>query len=79
MDVLVDDPDAAASAFEARGMTVRGPREVLVAEVADSPGELGRITRRFADAGVNVDLLYVAHNNRLVLGPDDLEVGRGLI
>ncbi len=79
MHVLVDDPDGAAGAFEAAGLTVRGRREVLVTSVDNSTGELGRLARRFADAGVNVDLIYVASDNRLVLGMDDLDAGRGLI
>ncbi|MFV1962663.1 MAG: amino acid-binding ACT domain-containing protein, partial [Acidimicrobiia bacterium] len=61
------------------GLTVRGRREVLVTSVENSPGQLGSLARRFADAGVNVDLLYVASDNRLVLGTDDLDTGRGLI
>lgn len=79
MHVLVDDPDGAAGAFASAGLTVRGRREVLVTSVENSPGQLGSLARRFADAGVNVDLLYVASDNRLVLGTDDLDTGRGLI
>ncbi|TDI56756.1 MAG: amino acid-binding ACT domain-containing protein [Acidobacteria bacterium] len=79
MHVLVDDPDGAAGAFEAAGLTVQGRREVLVTSVENSTGELGSLARRFADAGVNVDLIYVASDNRLVLGMDDLDAGRGLI
>lgn len=75
MHVLVDDPDGAAGAFEAAGLTVRG----RVTSVDNSTGELGSLARRFADAGVNVDLIYVASDNRLVLGMDDLDEGRGLI
>lgn len=79
MHVLVDNPGGAADAFEAAGLTVRGRREVLVTSVENSTGELGSLARRFADAGVNVDLIYVASDNRLVLGMDDLDAGRGLI
>ena len=79
MHVLVDDSDGAAGAFESAGLTVRGRREVLVTSVENTPGALGALARRFADAGINVDLLYVASDNRIVLGPDDIDAGRGLL
>ncbi len=79
LHVLVDEPEGAVSAFESAGLTVRGQREVLVASIKNEPGALGSLARRFADAGVNVDLLYVAADNRLVLGVDDLDAGRTLV
>ena len=79
MHVLVDDPDLATVAFESAGMTVRGRREVLTVSVANSPGALGELARRIADAGVNVDLLYVGADGRMIMGMDDLERGRGLV
>lgn len=79
LHVLVDDPATARDAFTGAGITVRDEREVLVADVTDRPGELGELTRRLADAGVNVDLIYLATNTRLVLGVDDLDAARGLL
>ncbi|MBA2569955.1 MAG: hypothetical protein H0V04_02110 [Chloroflexi bacterium] len=46
-------------------------REVEMVSIVDQPGEMGRHLRRVADAGVNVDLAYLATNTRLVLGADD--------
>lgn len=77
--VLVDDPDAAVSALESAGVRVTGRREVLVASVEDRPGVLGELARRFADEGVNIDLVYLATATRVVLGVDDMDTGRGLI
>jgi hypothetical protein len=77
--VLVDDPAAARDAFTEAGITVRDEREVLVADVTDRPGELAELTRRLADGGVNVDLIYLATDTRLVLGVDDLDGARGLV
>ena len=51
-------------------------REVLVVDVSDAPGGLGRVMRRFADADVNVDLVYLTADGHLVIGPDDLERAR---
>ena len=54
-------------------MEVRGEREVVVVDVDDTPGGLGRVARRFADAGINVDLVYLTADGRLVVGPDDVK------
>ena len=77
--VLVDDPEAATAAFQSSGLTVRGQREVLVAGVANEPGVLGGLARRFAEAGINIDLVYMAADTRIVLGVDDIDAGRSLI
>jgi len=77
--VLVEDPATARDALTQAGITIREEREVLVADVTDRPGELGELTRRLADAGVNVDLTYLATNTRLVLGVDDLEAAGNLV
>lgn len=77
--VLVDDAGAATNALQSAGVKVRDSREVLVATVEDRPGVLGELTRKFADEGINVDLLYLATDTRVVLGVDDMEAGRSLI
>ncbi len=40
------------------------------------PGQLGAICRRMADAGVNIEVLYSDHENRLILIVDDMDRGR---
>lgn len=76
--VLVDDAAAARNAFEGAGMTVTEERQVLVVDIEDRPGSLGTLTRRFADAGINVDLLYLATNTRAVIGVDDLDEAQAI-
>jgi hypothetical protein len=76
MHVVVEDAARARGAFEGGGMEVRGEREVLVIDIGDAPGELGRVMRRFADADVNVDLVYLTADGHLVIGPDDVERAR---
>lgn len=77
--LLVDDAGAARDALDAAGITIRDEQEVLVANVTDRPGAVGELTRRMADAGVNVDLIYLATDTRVVLGVDKLEEARSLI
>ena len=78
--LLVEDAAAARNALAAAGMAVDAEREVLVVEaIEDQPGALGEIARRVADAGVNLDLAYLATNTRVVLGMDDLEKARAVL
>jgi len=74
--VLVEDAAAARRALEAAGLRVGAERPVLVMTMEDRPGELGKVARRIANAGVNIELLYLATNTRLVIGADDLEKAR---
>ena len=77
--ILVENAAAARRALEERGLEVRDEREVLILEVEDRPGAFGDVTRRIANAGVNIDLAYPATNNRLVIGADDLDKARGAV
>jgi|FLYL01.1.fsa_nt_gi hypothetical protein len=77
--LLVEDPDRTTEVLTNAGLAVLGRREVLVTQVEDRPGELGRIARRLADAGVNIDLLYLGTGTRLVIGVDDLAKARAAL
>jgi hypothetical protein len=41
-------------------------------EVTDRPGVLADLTRKIAEAGINLDLVYVATRDRVVFGAPDL-------
>jgi hypothetical protein len=77
--VLVSDVAAARGAIGDIGLQVSDEREALVVDAQARPGELGRIARRIADAGVNIIYLYVASNNRLVFVAEDVERARDAI
>ena len=73
--VLVADGrlDALVTAFERAGIPVADQREVFVVSVANEPGALGEVSRRLADAGVNVDLAYTTFGGvRVVFATDDV-------
>jgi hypothetical protein len=76
MHILVEDAPAARRALAGAGIEVSDEREVVVHEIEDRPGAAGEVARRVADAGVNLDLVYLATGTRLVLGADDLEALR---
>ena len=77
--ILVEDAAGARRALEEIGLEVSGERDVLILEVENRPGSLGEIAKKIADAGVNLDLVYVAANNRLVIGADDLDKARAAL
>ena len=77
--ILVEDAVAARRALQQAGLEVRDERQVLVLEIEDRPGVTGNITRRIAKAGVNIDLMYLATNTRLVIGVDDIDKARAAI
>jgi hypothetical protein len=76
--VLVPDAEAALKALAGAGFDVRAARDVLVIEIADEPGALGRACRRLADEGINIEQAYLATNTRLVLAVDDIDRARTL-
>lgn len=74
---LFADGAAARNALEAAGITVLDEREVLVQRLNQGqPGQLGKLTRRMAEAGVNIEVLYSDHDHQLILVVDDLGKGR---
>jgi hypothetical protein len=76
---LFVDGDAARAALEAAGIRVVEVNEVLVQKLRqDEPGQLGRIARRMADAGVNIRVQYSDHEHQLILVVDDFERGRAV-
>lgn len=76
---LVQDEAAARRALEAARIEVLAERDVVVLRLKqDVPGQLGLLTRRMAQAGVNIEVLYSDHDHRLILVVDDLARGRAV-
>ena len=71
--ILVQSAQSAREQLEQAGISCGGERDVELVSVVDQPGEMGRHLRRIADAGVNVDLVYLATSTRLVLGSSDID------
>lgn len=71
--------NAARAALEAAGIQVLEVRDVIVQRLKQAvPGQLGQLTRRMADAGVNIEVLYSDHDHQLVLVVDNLDKARTL-
>lgn len=71
------DVDAARTALHGAGIRLVAVNEVLVQKLRqDEPGQLGKIARRMAEAGVNIEVQYSDHDHQLILVVDDVERGR---
>jgi hypothetical protein len=71
---LFSDGEAARAALESAGIRVLAVRDVVVQRLSQSEsGQLGNLTRRMAEAGVNIGVLYSDHDHQLILVVDDLE------
>lgn len=73
LHVAVNDAARARAALHPAGVKVADEREVLLVDVEDRPGVLAEVTRKVADAGVNLTTLYLATSTRLVIGAEDLD------
>src|SRR5206468_2207719 len=74
---LFTDGTAARAALEQAGIVVLDERDVVVQKLRQNePGQLGKLCRLMAQAGVNIETLYSDHNNQLVLVVDDIEKAR---
>ena len=80
LHILVPHGEAAKHALAiSHGVAVSHEREVVVVDVEDRPGVLADLTRRIARAGVDLDLVYVATQNRVVFGAPDLAALRAAL
>jgi hypothetical protein len=76
---LFHDGAAARRVLEAAGIRVVAEYDVLVQRLMQAvPGQLGKIGRRMAEAGVNIEVQYSDHDHQLILVVDDMEKGRAV-
>jgi hypothetical protein len=79
LHILVQNAGVARKVLENAGYTIQEERQVLVFNLADHPGALGDITRRVAKTGVNIELIYAASKNRIVIGVDKPDDARTVV
>jgi hypothetical protein len=79
LHILVPHAEAVKHALAISHVAVTREREVVVVRVEDRPGVLADLTRKIAKAGVNLDLIYIATQNRVVFGAGDLTALRAAL
>jgi hypothetical protein len=73
------DTDRARQALESINVSVSDQSDVVVVPVEDRPGAGAEILRKISQAGANLEFVYLATNNRVVLGTSDPDaVGQAL-
>ncbi len=73
---LFQDEVAARGALEGAGIQILAEREILALRLKqDVPGQLGLLSRKMAESGVNIEAMYSDHDHRLILVVDDMEKG----
>src|SRR4051795_12137195 len=72
LHILVPHAEAVRHALAISHVAVSHEREVVVVDVEDRPGVLADLTRKVAKAGVDLDLVYIATRDRVVLGAADI-------
>src|SRR3954452_3314922 len=72
LHILVKHAAAAKHSLAISHLAITREREVVVVDVEDRAGVLADLTRKIARAGVNLDLVYVATQNRVVFGAPDI-------
>jgi hypothetical protein len=78
--MVVEPADTAVKVLGEAGARLERVHEVLVVTLDDEPGALGRYCRQLADAGINLEAVYVAGDEdgskQLVMAVSDLEAAR---
>ncbi len=73
LHILVPHAGAAKHSLAISHLAVSREREVVVVDADDRPGVLADLARKVAEAGINLDLLYLATKTRIVFGSPDIE------
>mgnify|MGYP001400681131 CR=1 FL=1 len=73
LHILVEDVAGARAALSELGLSIAQERDVVTVDMEDTPGELGKIARKIANAGVNINMVYMGTNSRLVIAAYDMD------
>jgi len=80
--ILVKEHGKAYNVLERAGFKIKEQRDVLVIEIKDivsQPGSGGKLFRKLALENINIDLIYLAEKNRLIIGVDDMKKARTVL
>ena len=80
--ILVEKSGKAYNVLVQAGFTVKEQRDVLVVEIKNivkTPGSGGKLFRKLAQENINIDLIYLAENHRIILGVDDIKKAQSVL
>lgn len=73
--VHTDNPQATAKVLQSAGIKFE-KRELFEIAIQDKPGELAKLSRALADAGVNLTLFYITMKKTVVLDVDNASAAK---
>lgn len=74
--ILVDDGERTQELLEGMGLQISSMHQVDVVAIENRPGALVEAVRRYSDADQNIEVLYIASDNRLVVGTEAMREAR---
>ena len=73
LHVLLQEVTDARRVLTENGIEIAEEREVITLDMEDLPGAMGKKARLVADAGINIHMVYMGTNSRLVIVAYDLD------
>lgn len=70
--LVVEEGDQARSLIEDAGYEVTSARRVDMVDLVDEPGGLAKVLREYSANNTNIDIVYTASKDRLVIGTEDM-------
>lgn len=79
LHMLFEQTEEAQALLYKNSITIMTIRDVVVKAIKDKPGQLAAIAQKMANAEVNIDFVYLATDNRIVLGVDDIDAANAAL
>lgn len=70
--LVVQEGDTARGLIEDAGYEVTSTRPVEMVDLVDEPGGLAKVLREYSEQNTNIDIIYTASKDRLVIGTEDM-------
>lgn len=70
--LVVQEGDMARGLIEDAGYEVTSTRRVEMVDLVDEPGGLAKVLREYSEQNTNIDIIYTASKDRLVIGTEDM-------
>lgn len=70
--LVVQEGDTARGLIEEAGYEVTSSRPVEMIDLVDEPGGLAKVLREYSERNTNIDIIYTASKDRLVIGTEDM-------
>lgn len=70
--LVVQEGETARELIEGAGYEVTSARPVEMIDLVDEPGGLAKVLREYSERNTNIDIIYTASKDRLVIGTEDM-------